>query len=61
LGIDGERDVLAFVLAGLLNGQIAARLGVSEVTVKMWRANIVAGSKLAIHFRVVARKWPELP
>jgi hypothetical protein len=26
LGVDGERDVLAFVPAGLLNEQIAARL-----------------------------------
>jgi FixJ family two-component response regulator len=34
-----EREVLARVAAGLLNKQIAAELGVSEVMVKVHRAN----------------------
>ncbi len=49
---DGERDVLAFVLAGLLNKQIAARLGVSEITVKVRRANIMR--------KMQAKSLPEL-
>jgi FixJ family two-component response regulator len=36
-----EQDVLARVTAGALNKQIAAELGVSEVTVKVHRANAV--------------------
>ncbi len=35
---DGERDVVQHVVAGLLNKQIAAELGVSEITVKVRRA-----------------------
>jgi FixJ family two-component response regulator len=49
---DGERDVLAFVLAGLLNKQIAARLGVSEITVKVRRASIMR--------KMQAKSLPEL-
>jgi len=37
----GERSVLARVLSGLLNKQIAAELGVSEVTVKVRRASLM--------------------
>jgi FixJ family two-component response regulator len=36
-----EREVLGFVAAGLLNKQIAGEMGVSEVTVKMHRGNIM--------------------
>jgi FixJ family two-component response regulator len=36
-----ERDVIGFVTAGLLNKQIAGEMGVSEVTVKMHRGNIM--------------------
>ena len=34
-----EREVLGFVTAGLLNKQIAAEMGVSEITVKVHRRN----------------------
>ena len=36
-----ERDVLALVIAGLLNKQIAAALGTSEKTVKVHRARVM--------------------
>lgn len=35
---DGERDVITHVVAGRLNKQIAAELGISEITVKVRRA-----------------------
>lgn len=35
---DGEREVVSHVVAGLLNKQIAAELGISEITVKVRRA-----------------------
>lgn len=36
-----ERDVMPLVAAGLLNKQIAGRLGLSEVTVKVHRGNVM--------------------
>jgi FixJ family two-component response regulator len=36
-----EREVLKFVIAGFLNKQTAAQIGVSEVTVKVHRHNIM--------------------
>jgi len=34
-----EREVVTLVSAGLLNKQIAGRLGVAEITIKMHRGN----------------------
>jgi FixJ family two-component response regulator len=36
-----EREVLAFVAAGLMNKQIAAELGLAEITVKIHRGHIM--------------------
>jgi FixJ family two-component response regulator len=36
-----EREVASFVLAGLLNKQIAAEMNVSEITVKMHRGQVM--------------------
>jgi FixJ family two-component response regulator len=36
-----EREVMAGVVAGLLNKQIAGRLGTSEITVKVHRAQVM--------------------
>jgi FixJ family two-component response regulator len=36
-----ERDVIGFVTAGLMNKQIAAELGVSEITVKIHRGHVM--------------------
>lgn len=38
---EGERDVMALVVAGLLNKQIATRLGLSEITVKVRRSQLM--------------------
>ena len=36
-----EQEVIGFVTAGLMNKQIAAELGVSEITVKVHRGNVM--------------------
>ncbi|MEJ0093946.1 MAG: LuxR C-terminal-related transcriptional regulator [Methylocella sp.] len=36
-----EREVMGLVTAGLMNKQVAARLGISEITVKIHRANLM--------------------
>ncbi len=36
-----EREVMALVTAGLMNKQVAGRLGVSEITVKIHRGNMM--------------------
>jgi FixJ family two-component response regulator len=38
---EGEREVLGLVVAGLLNQQIAARLGTTEFTVKIQRRGVM--------------------
>ena len=42
-----ERDVMALVVTGLLNKQVAAELGVSEITVKVNRAQAMRKMKAA--------------
>jgi FixJ family two-component response regulator len=36
-----EREVMALVTAGLMNKQVAAQLGLSEITVKIHRGHIM--------------------
>jgi FixJ family two-component response regulator len=36
-----EQEVIGFLTAGLLNKQIAAQLGISEITVKVHRGNVM--------------------
>ncbi len=36
-----EQEIMGFVTAGLMNKQIAGRLGVSEITVKVHRGNVM--------------------
>jgi len=36
-----EQEVMGFVTSGLMNKQIAADLGVSEITVKVHRGNVM--------------------
>lgn len=42
-----EREVMACVVAGLLNKQIAAKLGMSEVTVKVHRSRVMQKMNVA--------------
>ena len=36
-----EREVLALVVAGLMNKQIAAEIGIAEITVKIHRGHVM--------------------
>jgi FixJ family two-component response regulator len=36
-----EREVMAFVTEGLMNKQIAGEIGISEITVKIHRGNVM--------------------
>ena len=65
---DREREVLAMVTAGLLNKQIAARLNLSEITIKLHRRHVMdkmqAGSladlvKMCERIRLASWKAPE--
>ena len=47
-----EREVMAMVTAGLLNKQAAAKIGLSEVTVKVHRHNVMK--------KLGAKSLPEL-
>jgi FixJ family two-component response regulator len=40
-GSEREREIMVLVARGLLNKQIAAELGLSEVTVKVHRGNVM--------------------
>jgi FixJ family two-component response regulator len=42
-----EREVMQFVVSGLLNKQIAAEVGISEITVKIHRAHVMR--KMEVH------------
>ena len=63
-----ERDVMALVVAGLLNKQVGGKLGITEVTVKAHRGNVMRKMKadsLPALVKMVARlglspasEWP---
>jgi FixJ family two-component response regulator len=47
-----EREVMALVVSGLLNKQVAGELGIAEITVKAHRGNVMR--------KMAARSLPDL-
>jgi FixJ family two-component response regulator len=39
--IPREREVIALVTSGLMNKQVAAKMGISEMTVKIYRGSVM--------------------
>jgi len=68
-----EREIMSLVTAGLMNKQVAGRLGLSEITVKIHRSNLMkkmAAQSLADLVRMAealgvrderASRYPSLP
>ena len=52
-----EQEVMAFVTTGLMNKQIAAEIGTTEITVKVHRSNVMrkTGASPCFPFSMVAR------
>lgn len=55
-----EREVLPLVVSGLLNKQAAVELGISEITVKLHRSNLMRKMQLTSVGELV-RAWEALP
>jgi FixJ family two-component response regulator len=56
-----EREVMALVVAGLLNKQVGSELGISEITVKAHRGKMMRkmnADSLPELVRMAARLWP---
>jgi RNA polymerase sigma factor (sigma-70 family) len=62
-----EREVMALVVAGLLNKQVASKLGISEITVKAHRGKLMQKMKadsladlvkMAVRFRLAPARNP---
>jgi pimeloyl-ACP methyl ester carboxylesterase len=54
-----EREIMALVVSGLLNKQIGAGLGISEITVKAHRGKVPEADLEDLRSRIAATRWPE--